>query len=109
MARPSTTKVLKALVEDGCVSKFRRVREFDDLRQVHATFYRVTSERVRTEHEIYGRDARMYFRCTDTEGTQRVLAVLDTLGVKVNHRWGGENPNCFEIRVSYFKGPRWWE
>jgi len=113
MPRINTEKILDALQGAGLIESFTKNTYHDELRDVFETRYKVESSRLSVSHEIYGRDACMYFQVNDENDVQPVREVLAGLGYSdgsINDQWNGaDDRGTFEIPVMYFKGSRWWE
>lgn len=98
---------LESLVSAGLITSFRRRKE--DEYGFSVTVFDVEGE-IYVSNETYGKKSFLYFSCKSPETAKRVLSTLRSLGAKPGTDWnGGLTRGCLDLRVSYFKGRRWWE
>ena len=106
----STKKALDALQNAKLLTKWKMKTEHDDWRDVDENIpYASGGELAYLSDETYGKKSFLYFVFRSVDATQRAIDVLRKAGASVNTGWSPENPRAFEIKVSYFKGQRWWE
>lgn len=115
MSRVSTKVVLEALQEAGVIESWSKSREFDEFRNVHETVFKVVSDKLHIGHEIYGKDAQMYFTGKGTSNAHAISHADEARKVvsgfsKLDEKWMGRSRReHFCIGVTFFKGSRWWE
>jgi hypothetical protein len=94
----------------NCWSKNKVDESLDEDGSLMATVIEVDADRnIRVDNEVYGNKAMLYFYCEDGLMAKRVSGLMLSIGGNPNFRWNPDNPACFEMQVSYFKGRRWWE
>lgn len=115
MRRVSTKVILNALQEAGVIESWSKSREFDEWREVHETYFKVVSDKLCITHEIYGKNAQMYFSGKGASNAHAIAhadearKVVSSFG-KLDEKWMGlSRREHFCIGVTFFKGARWWE
>jgi len=108
----SVSKTLNILKDVGIIKSWQLVKldaSFDESGSLMETHINVDSNVLGISNEIYGRKAVLYFYCNNTDTANRVSTLLRNAGGNPSFQWCPDNPNNFEMQVSYFKGARWWE
>ena len=112
----SVTKVMTALRNANLVGEWCRVQRdasWNEDGSLMETYIEATpgleGEVIRVDNEVYGNRAFLYFRCDSEENAARACIALKKAGAKPDFGWCHGNDKMFELRVSYFKGSRWWE
>ena len=106
-------KALDTLAAKGHINKWQR-QKVDEYGHT-VTNIVVESNTVSVSNETYGEKSFLYFQCLkdgrpSPEITQQVMTTLREVGGNPSGEWnGGLKNGCFEMRVRYFKGSRYWE
>ena len=99
---------LDALVSAGFATSYQTRRESEY--EFRVTEFKVESDRFGISNETYGRQSFLYFWCDSPATASQMIEVLRRAGAKPGTEWnGGPSRGYFDLRVSYFKGRRWWE
>jgi hypothetical protein len=109
----SVKKVLDALKEAGQISdwKWNKIAEsWAEDGSLMVWSPSVFGEGVSVSDETYGKKSFLYFSCKTDEIAKAIATVIRSIGGKPGFDWrGSDNLQTFDLRVSYFKGHRWYE
>jgi len=112
----SAAKALHALRDAGLIGEWQRERvdaSFDEGGSLMETQFRIEpapdGKKLTVDNEVYGKRAFLYFRCQSEEIAAIASTALKMAGGEPDFRWYPGNDRYFDMRVSYFKGCRWWE
>lgn len=101
-------KVLDAVVSSGLASSYKKIKEKEY--GFSTTYFHVESDHLSISNETYGKKSFVYFYCKSKEIAWKLVEILRKAGCEPGLSWNGGPANgCLELRVSYFKGSRWWE
>lgn len=110
----SASKALNTLERDGFITSWEwweSDASFNEDGSLIEKIIKVThcEERLIVDNEVYGSKAVLYFICENADRARQIAAVLREAGGNPSFKWCSDNPDRFEMQVSYFKGRRWWE
>ena len=99
------------MMEKGLIKSWKRSRvdEGYGSHKLMCSCPQVVSDCISVSDETYGRRSHLYFVCTNYLTLTIARTAIRRVGGKPNSDWNPSHPFSFELRVSYFKGSRWWE
>lgn len=105
----TASAALDALVAAGFIPSYRRVKEYEYDNKV--TGFKAKSEKLEAvSNETYGKKSYLYFYCKNSNAAYELIRIIREAGGRPGTGWnGGPDRGCVDLRVSYFKGSRWWE
>lgn len=107
--RLTASAVMDALVAAGFIPSYKRYKE--DEYGFKVTEFNAKSDKLRgVSNETYGNKSFLYFYCVSSDAAYELMGIIRKAGGNPGTGWnGGPDRGCVDLRVSYFKGRRWWE
>lgn len=105
----TASSALDALVAAGFISGYKRRKE-DEYGSKVTVFDAKSDKLCGLSNETYGKKSYLYFYCNGEDAAWELIQIIRNAGGKCGTGWnGGPARGCVDLRVSYFKGRRWWE
>lgn len=105
----TASAALDALVAAGFIPSYKR-RKVNEYEFKVTEFFAKSDKLIGISNETYGKKSFLYFYCKNSDAAYELIRIIRAVGGKCGTGWnGGPERGCVELRVSYFKGSRWWE
>ncbi len=104
----TATQVCQSLIDEGLASSFKKTKQKEY--QYNTSSFDVASDNLQLFDETFGKESWLFLVCNSKEICKQTYYALKKVGGDPLLDWnGGAEKNSIRIRVSYFKGSRWWE